>query len=121
MEAKKLTNHPSRGELSPRDEAACRRGAELLARDYRGREAEAYREIVENDKSDIDACGALVVWFDAPSVGTSMEILYAWERNIPVVLIDRSTRPLSPWLRYHTREIVSDIQVAVSSLEKLTL
>src|SRR5438105_2818876 len=80
-----------------------------MIRDYRGVEEMKFREIVENDKSDIDSCDTIVVWFERPSVGTSMEILYAWERGKPIILIDRSNAPLSPWLRYHSTQIVNSI------------
>lgn len=75
-----------------------------MARDYRGRELEPgiAREIVENDKADIDACDVLFVYFDKPSVGTSMEVLYAWERGRFVFLLDQSGKPLSPWFIYHS-------------------
>lgn len=89
-----------------------------MARDYRGRELEPgiAREIVENDKLDIDACGALLVYYDKPSVGTSMEVLYAWQRGIPVIVVDASDKPLSPWLIYHSTNIHKSIDDALATL-----
>jgi nucleoside 2-deoxyribosyltransferase len=54
-----------------------------MARDFRGMEHDpaTVKAIVEGDKADIDGCGAVLVKFDGPSVGTSMEVLYAWERH----------------------------------------
>lgn len=85
-----------------------------MDRDYRGRELEPgiAKEIVENDKLDLDACSALIVYYHKPSVGTSMEILYAKERGRIVALIDTSTAPLSPWLVYHSTKIFKSIQEA---------
>ncbi|MBI4029124.1 MAG: deoxyribose-phosphate aldolase [Candidatus Blackburnbacteria bacterium] len=59
------------------------------------------REIVEQDKLDIDISDFLVVKWDRPSVGTSMEILYAWQQKKPVYVWTNKTRA-SPWLGYHS-------------------
>lgn len=80
-----------------------------MRRDYRGREStyEAAHEIISLDKLDIDNSDFLVVYYKEPSVGTSMEVLYAWERNKPIVLI--SAVPfddIPPWLIYHSTKIV---------------
>lgn len=88
-----------------------------MDRDYRGREAAAFREIVELDKADIDAADALLVNHDRPSVGTSMEILYAWERGKPVFVVSRPDAVISPWLRYHATAIVQSFAEAVRLAE----
>jgi nucleoside 2-deoxyribosyltransferase len=88
-----------------------------MRRDYRGREAESVDEIVELDKEDVLACDALLVYYDKPSVGTSMEILFAWEHRRPVVLVNKSDAPLSPWLVYHSRHIVSTLDEAITILK----
>jgi nucleoside 2-deoxyribosyltransferase len=75
-----------------------------MDRDYRGREeSDVYlpREIVEVDKHDIDGCDVILVNYSKPSVGTSMEILYGWERGKIIVLVSALDSLLSPWLRYH--------------------
>jgi nucleoside 2-deoxyribosyltransferase len=89
-----------------------------MARDYRGRELEpgVAKEIVENDKADIDGCHMLLVNYDKPSVGTSMEILYAWERKIPVCLVHRSGERLSPWLLYHCSRFFTSFKEAFNAL-----
>lgn len=84
-----------------------------MSRDYRGREAECVDEIVEGDKEDILQCSCLLVYFDKPSVGTSQEILFAWERGIPVVVINKSDKPLSPWLVYHSTDITTSLEAAL--------
>lgn len=85
-----------------------------MRRDYRGKEATAYREIVELDKIDVASCDALLVYFDKPSVGTSMEMLWAWERGKLVVLVNKSTAPLSPWLVYHSHHQVASLAEAIA-------
>lgn len=89
-----------------------------MVRDYRGRELEPgiATEIVELDKQDIDNCTHILVMFDKPSVGTSMEVLYAWERGIPVHVVNLSSKPLSPWLIYHSAAIHPTL---ISALEAL--
>jgi nucleoside 2-deoxyribosyltransferase len=77
-----------------------------MVRDYRGRETECFKEIVEGDKKDIDTCNSLLVNYDRPSVGTSMEIFYAWERGKYIVVVAKAGTVISPWLRYHSSEIV---------------
>ena len=76
-----------------------------MRRDYRGRELEdgIAAEIVAGDIEDIKASDAVLVFFDKPSVGTSMEVFYAKHvLSKPVVVIDASDKPLSPWLIHHS-------------------
>ena len=90
-----------------------------MVRDYRGRELEPgiAAEIVENDKLDIESSDALLVYFDKPSVGTSMEVYMAhgWGRR--VVLVNKSDKPLSPWLIYHSDEIYDSLDAAIAALQ----
>jgi nucleoside 2-deoxyribosyltransferase len=84
-----------------------------MSRDYRGKEADSVVDIVEGDKRDIDECDVVVVFFEKPSVGTSMEVLYAWERKKRVVVVNRSGKPVSPWLVYHSDRVVESLEDAV--------
>lgn len=88
-----------------------------MKRDYRGKEAEDYREIVDLDKRDVRECDALVVMYTQPSVGTAMEIFMAWTIGKPVVIINESTKPISPWLRYHATAIVDSKEEALKKLQ----
>lgn len=61
-------------------------------------------EIVESDKAMIDDADAVLARYaHVPSVGTPMEILYAYERDIPVfVWADgEDTADMSPWIIHH--------------------
>jgi hypothetical protein len=89
-----------------------------MDRDYRGRELEPgiAREIVENDKTDILNSDVLFVYYDKPSVGTSMEVLFAHLQGKRVVLVDKSDKPLSPWLVYHCPEIYKSLDEAIAAL-----
>ncbi len=77
------------------------------------------RMIVEGDKADISSCDALLVWYVKPTVGTSMEILYAWERHKPVIVVNVENAQLSPWITYHATGIVVTIEHALSVARKL--
>lgn len=90
-----------------------------LRRNYRGKEKIAFREIVEKDKQDIDDSDVLLVYWNKPSTGTSMEILYAWERNKTVIVVCKETDP-SPWLVYHSSKIFDNFEKAIAEIECLT-
>lgn len=83
-----------------------------MRRDYRGREAENVTAIVEGDKSDISRCAVVLVWFERSSVGTAMEVFYAWHSHRLVVVVNKSTAPLSPWLVYHSNHICGSLKEA---------
>lgn len=84
-----------------------------MARDYRGREAEAYREIVELDKIDVAEADILLVNYYKPSVGTSMEILYAWQLGKRVIAVCPRDAVISPWLRYHAHHLAHSFDEAL--------
>jgi hypothetical protein len=87
-----------------------------MVRDYRGKESEEYREIVDLDKRDIRGVDVVVVMYVKPSVGTSMEVFFAWTLGIPVVVIDESGKPLSPWMRYHASAVVASKEEAAAKV-----
>ncbi len=91
-----------------------------MRRDYRGRELEPgiAAEIVTGDIEDIQACDAVLVFFDKPSVGTAMEIFYAKHSlGKLVVVIDASDKPLSPWLIHHSDRQFRDVAAALAHIE----
>lgn len=90
-----------------------------MRRDYRGKEDAAWREIVELDKIDVSNADVIVVSYDKPSVGTSMEVLYAWERGKPVIIVAAKDARISPWLRYHSHRIVHSYVDAVTAANQI--
>ena len=86
-----------------------------MDRDYRGRELESgiAAEIVENDKADIDGCDVLLVYYTRPSVGTSMEIIYAWQQGKQVILVCEPNVRVSPWLAYHSTCVFHSMRKAI--------
>ena len=90
-----------------------------MRRDYRGKEAESYREIVELDKIDVERADVVLVNYDKPSVGTSMEVYHAWLKHVPVIVVCRPETVISPWLRYHSTKIVHSFDDAAAWIEAL--
>jgi nucleoside 2-deoxyribosyltransferase len=88
-----------------------------MRRDYRGKEDESVKQIVELDKIDIMNSDVVLVNYDKPSVGTSMEILYAFERGKFVVIVADHGARISPWLRYHSHAIVGSFGAAFKFIE----
>lgn len=92
-----------------------------MVRDYRGLERDEFVTIVEKDKTDIDSCDILLVNYVEPSVGTSMEILYAWERGKVVMLVALADQDLSPWLLYHSHKFFFTLEDAASYINTHSL
>jgi len=88
-----------------------------MVRDYRGKEHQDYREIVELDKRDIRQSDLVLVNYPKPSVGTSMEIFYAWTIGKPVIVVTPHDAKISPWLRYHATTIVHSFEEAKEKCE----
>lgn len=94
-----------------------------MLRDYRAFEdMEDYilaAQIVTEDLADIFNSDGLIVYFDRPSVGTSMEIVYARAANKPIVVVNASGKVVSPWLLHHSNKIVFFLADAADALEEL--
>lgn len=84
-----------------------------MDRDYRGNELDNFEEIVVQDKADIMSCDYVLANVHAPSAGTSMEIYLAWTHRIDVV-VALSHRTLSPWVKYHSKVVMYDVDMAVA-------
>lgn len=87
-------------------------------RDHRGLEhlPAVAASVVEEDKREIGRSDLLLVRMDKPGVGTSMEVLYAWQLGIPVWLV--LTEPTcSPWLSQHANRIFDRLEDAIEDLK----
>ena len=84
-------------------------------RDFRGGEDQAYRGIVEGDKADIRRCDIVIANCQIRgSAGTSMEILYSYMLEIPVIAI--VGEKVSPWIRYHASILVHNIDKVLDAI-----
>ena len=92
-----------------------------MDRDYRGREGEKGIKdlIVEGDKEDILNSEIIFAYVPSPSAGTSMEILFAHERGKMVISVVPDPRKTSPWIHYHSDEIVASFGEAMDILRSL--
>jgi nucleoside 2-deoxyribosyltransferase len=90
-----------------------------MKRDYRGKEAESYREIVDLDKRDVRNVDVLLVNYVKPSVGTAMEVFYAWTLGKPIIVLCAADASISPWLRYHSTSFVHSVADAVSKIQEI--
>jgi hypothetical protein len=82
-----------------------------MRRDYRGKESESWREIVDGDLVDIAASDCILVNATRPSWGTSMEIVYAWRAQKMIVAFVGQAA-VSPWLRFHCDSVVCSLSEA---------
>jgi hypothetical protein len=87
-----------------------------MVRDYRGKEADSYREIVDLDKKDVRNCDCLLVNYVKPSVGTAMEVFYGWTIGRPIIVLCAPDAVISPWLRYHSTCFVYTIDQAIAAI-----
>ncbi len=105
-----------------RDEAVTRLNGHTIfnpmIRDYRTGHDGHIAEIVEEDKKDIDSCDLLLVNHTRPSVGTSMEILYAWERGKKIITVTHNNHT-SPWIIYHSHKIFDNLEAALDYIRGL--
>ena len=102
-----------------------------MRRDYRHLDTmenistfEEQKKIVSLDKVDIERCDSIIVWTGAPfpSVGTSMEVIYAYERGKLVVTVNPyENTVLSPWLYFHSHKVVNTLDDGMAAiLERLS-
>lgn len=97
------------------------RSIDPMRRDYRGKEQESVAEIVQLDKRDVRRCDAMLAYCPKPSVGTSMEVFYAWQLDKPVVCIVPPNVPVSPWLKYHSTKIVQTLEEGIKAVENVLI
>lgn len=93
-----------------------------MRRDYRGVEIgeELAAKIVADDLADINACEGVIVYFDKPSVGTSMEVFYSHvTAKKVVVVVNASAKMLSPWMTNHCDYVALDLADGLRALDEL--
>lgn len=89
-----------------------------MKRDFRGLGAINHdKVIVELDKRDIRNSDVLLVNPFKSSVGTSMEMIYAWELGKAVVTVMPDYQ-ISPWLKYHSTIIVDSLDEALDKIHR---
>ena len=89
------------------------------SREYNWKDPNVGKMVVEADKKDISECHLVLVNYTKPSVGTSMEQLYAYDLEIPIVTIIPKGLEVSPWLTYHTTRIVHYLDDAIEVIGRM--
>ena len=94
-----------------------------MDRDYRGADhtdPTLEAKVVHGDKADIMASDIVLVNFQHPSVGTSMEMLYAWQLEKTIFVVNSSgEEPLSVWLTYHSHNVFKTMDEAIAAIKKV--
>lgn len=80
---------------------------------------DAMNDIVNPDKNMIDSCSILLANCWQISVGTSMEILYAWERNKLVITVVPEDSFVSAWITAHSHKIFNKLDDAINYINEL--
>jgi len=79
-------------------------------------------EIVEEDKAKLRASDAVLVGYvDTQSIGTPMEVMWAFEREMPVAIWIRDETDimdLSPWYLHHAGAITNSVEMALGHLDR---
>lgn len=75
--------------------------------------------VVEGDKADIRKADAILAYCPRPTVGTSMEILYAHLIGVPVVAVIPEGTSVSPWITYHATRVARTFDDGLALVEEL--
>ena len=79
-------------------------------------------EIVLEDKRLLIQSDAVLVGYSAVrSIGTPMEVMWAYERDYPIVLWirdDTYVKDVSPWYRHHASVITDSRRLAIGALRR---
>jgi len=88
-----------------------------MTRDFRGKLIDDPGEqVVRPDKADIDRSIVILANCWKPSAGTSMEIIYAWERGKYVFSIVPEGMYVSPWVQDHSHCVARSLEEGVSNV-----
>jgi len=78
------------------------------------------RRLVENDMAAIQRVDIVLAWLpeNTPSVGTTMEIVYAVKAKKHVIVIQETDRDcIHPWIAYHANEVYPNITCWEAGIE----
>lgn len=74
--------------------------------------------VVNYDKAVIKKSDFMIANITRLSAGTSMEILFAFDNNIPVMIICEDFDLLNPWHRHHASFICENIDQGIKKIKK---
>lgn len=76
-------------------------------------------KLIKQDLELIDMSDLVLVYYDKPSVGTSMEMFYAKNNLRKLVILVTKEKDLSPWLCYHCSVICNSLVDAKKIINQL--
>lgn len=91
-----------------------------MRRSFRDHEIDSANEIVEFDLQDVRDADILLVNYNKPSIGTSMEVFYA-AHDLGKFVIGFSPFPfqdMSPWMVRYCTKILPDLESALDYIER---
>lgn len=91
-----------------------------MRRNFRDREIDSANEIVEFDLQDVRDADILLVNYNKPSIGTSMEVFYA-AHDLGKFIIAFSPfeyQDQSPWMVKYCTKILPDLDAALEYIER---
>ena len=85
-----------------------------MRRNFHDRQVDSSNEIVEFDLQDIRDTDILLVNYNKPSIGTSMEVFYAAHDlgKFVVTFSPFSFQDCSPWMVRYSTKILPDLEIA---------
>ncbi len=91
-----------------------------MRRDFKDREVDSANEIVEFDLQDVRDADILLVNYNKPSIGTSMEVFYAAHDlgKFIVAFSPFSFQECSPWMVRYCTKILPSLESAVTYLRE---
>ena len=75
-----------------------------------------YKKIITQDKKDIISSDIILANCWKVSVGTSMEVLFAYERNRKIIAVVPDLNSVSLWILGHSNNVFDNIQGAINHL-----
>ena len=90
-----------------------------MRRSFRDKEIDSANEIVEFDLQDVRDADIILVNYNKPSIGTSMEVFHASHNlgKFVVAFSPFSFKDSSPWMIKYCTKIVSNLEQACAYLE----
>lgn len=91
-----------------------------MRRKFVDRQVDSANEIVEFDLQDVRDADLILVNYNKPSIGTSMEVFYA-SHNLGKFVVAFSPfefRDCSPWMARYCTKILPDLETAASYIRE---